>query len=928
MRNFLVLLVLGSVFSQAAPLPLDPAVRHGVLANGLTYYIRQNSKPADRLELRLAVNAGSCLEEDDQQGLAHFLEHAAFNGTQHFEKQEMVDFLEALGVGFGPDLNAYTSFDETVYQLKLPTTDPTVVEKGFLILSDWAHRITASDEALESERGVVIEEWRGRRGAEQRIRDLQYPVLFAGSRYAERLPIGTIEVLETFEFDRLRTFYQDWYRPDLTGIVVVGDADPDEMEALVRKHFESIPKSMSPKPLPSFSHPAHSDTNVGLFSDPELTKSEIAVVWKHPHSPLKTREDYRKNLLNRLVVDMLQVRLAERSQSADAPFLEAGGYRGNYTRGGDVFLLYTSVKDESGAHVRGLQALLEEAERAKRFGFTPAEVQRVIAKTLRQTERMYNERETTESKRFVKEYVRHYLEGTAAPGIGVELELQREMLAGITAEELNPLIGTWMPAENRVILGEGPQKQGKDFLPSDDEVLEVLEGATELVLEPYEEELNDEPLIAEPPEAGTIVKKETIPELGLHLWTLSNGCRVLLKPTEFKKDQVLMSAWSAGGHSLASDADYIPAATAAGAINSGGVGAFSAIDLRKKLSDTLTVCAPVISELQEGLKGSTTPEDLQTLFELVRLYFTKPRADSDAFSAFSQRQAEQLRNRDQDPRALFAALVDETMANHHPRAVRWTPHTVERFDENASLAFYRDRFADAGDFNFLFVGAFTLEQMEPLVSRWIASLPSTGRTEAWRDVGVRYPEQELKRVIRMGVEPVGQVQMVWTQPEFEWNYENRHAVFSMLAVLRIKLREVVREKLGGSYHVSVWPELKHYPTSQARVRVAFGCAPENVEELIAAVKSEVQGLQTNLVEASYLTKVTETQLRGRETDLKRNEFWTHVLSYYDWHAEDPRVILDFESYVAGIDAESVRETAKQCFDVPDRAVFVLLPGKK
>ncbi|MDA3874450.1 MAG: pitrilysin family protein, partial [Kiritimatiellae bacterium] len=771
----------------------DPKWVSGELENGFRYFIRQNEKPEERAELRLVVNAGSILEEADQQGLAHYLEHSAFNGTEHFEKNEMVKFLEALGMGFGPDLNAYTSFDETVYMLTVPTMDTEVLEKAFLILSDWAGRITNTDEALASERGVIIEEWRGRRGAEARIRDQQYPVLFAGSRYADRLPIGELEVLQTFEFDRLRDFYRHWYRPELMSVVAVGPLDVEQTRGWIETYFADLTAPENPPERSTFEHPAHEETQVGTFSDPELTSASVTLIWKHPPEVIQTEEDYIQDIKESLAIDMLNQRLQELTQKGDAPFLQGGGYQGSYTRGGSVYYLYASVQDESGAYVKAARALLRESERALRHGFSRGELDRAVSRRLRALEQAYNERNTTESGRFAGEAVEHALTGTFVPGIERELEINRRVLPGIELETIQSLFSDWIREENRVIMATGPSHQDERYLPTEEELLAVYESIQSEEIAPYEDGISDQPLVPEPPEPGRIVDRESREDLGTTTWTLNNGVKVTLKPTEFKHDEILLEAWRPGGTQTAPDEQWNSARLAVAVASAMGMGTFSTVDLQKKLSGKLVTLSPYLNPDQEGVTGGTSPQDLETLLELLYLRFTAPRVDAEAFAALQNRLRESVRNRFADPKAEFSDLVNQSLSLHHPRTRPLELEDVDALNPEEALAFFQSRFGNAYGFHFLFTGNIDPETFAPLAEQWLGGLPSTDVEIEPDYFGTDYPEYYLKRKMNKGLEPVAQVRMVWTVPSFEWNYQSRHNIHSLVAALRIRLREVLRE---------------------------------------------------------------------------------------------------------------------------------------
>ena len=905
----------------------DPDWVSGELDNGLRYFIRENAKPEDRIEIRLVVNAGSILEADDQQGLAHYLEHSAFNGTENFEKNEMVNFLESLGMVFGPDLNAYTSFDETVYKLKVPTDNPDTIEKAFLILSDWAGAITNTDDALENERGVVIEEWRGRRGADTRIRDQQYPVMFPGSRYAERLPIGKLDVLESFDFERLRDYYRDWYRPDLISVVVVGNLDVENIRNLVEKYFSPLENPENAPERVSYVHPFHSETQVGVFTDPELTSAQVTLMWKMSANPVRTKKAYIEDIKSALATDMLNQRLQEITQQADAPFLGAGTYQGGFTRGGDVFMLYGMVKDQEGSYLHAVSALLTEAERIKRHGFTQTELDRAVSRRIRRFEKLFAARNTTESSAYAEEMIRHALTGEFLPGIERELELHRTALSEIKPGELQNLFQTWMTDENRVVMASGPSHGENSFLPSEVELLSVFKKVESNNIDTYEDGEADRPLIEKEPTAGEIVQKSQRDDLGLLIYDLSNGIRVTLKPTKFQDDEILFSAWRAGGMNLASDAEWPHARMAAPVAEATGLGDFSSVDLSKKLSGKLVRLSAGLTMDQDQLNGATAPDDLETLLKLIHLRFTTVREDPSAFAALQERIRENVRNRLSDPKAEFSELVTQTLNLYHPRLAPLHLEDVEKIEMGKSLSYFQDRFDNAYGFNFLFTGDIDPVSFESMMEKWLGSLPSKQVEPKASFVDSKFPEYEIRRVMRKGLEPVSQVHMIWTTTDFTWNYASRHRIQSMIGVLRIRLREVLREEQGGTYHVSAWTPMEHYPEARASVRIAFSCDPNRVESLIEGVNDLITEIVQSPLEESYVQKVKEGQLRSREVDLKENSFWNYVLPFYDWHQEDPAVVLAFEDYVGRITPETIQETAAKFFDTPHQSVFILYPAQ-
>lgn len=919
----LLLLALASCKSSD-PLPVDPLVEIGRLDNGLTYYIRANHKPENRAELRLVVRAGSVLEDDDQLGLAHFIEHMAFNGTEHFEKQELIEFIESIGMQFGAHLNAYTGFDETVYKLRVPLDDSEVVEKAFLVLGDWAARVTMDPEEIELERGVVIEEWRSRRGAGARMLDKQIPILFEGSKYATRLPIGEKEILETFEHDTLARFYRDWYRPDLMAVIAVGDFEPSRIRTLIHTHFGELPNPDSPRSRDSFPVPDHEETLFAPATDPEASRSTLQMVYKHPVTKTETITEYRKDLVESFYNLMLNKRLSELTQEASPPFLSAYSAKGRYVATKDAYAQHARVKE--GQYEKGLDALLTESERVKRHGFSQAELDRSRVELGRQIEAAYKEREKTQSGAYASEYVGHFLRGEPIPGIENELELYTRVAPGITVEEVSQAARTWITPSNRVVLINGPEKD-ENSLPSLDRILEMIEEVASRSVEPYDDKVLDSPLLPQTPDGGRVVSSNRYPDLEVDVWTLSNGLQVYLKSTDFKNDQVLFSAFSPGGHSLAGDEIFTPATTADAVISQSGIGAFGPIELQKKLADKVVGVSPSIGELWEEIRGSASPEDMETMFQLIYLYFTSPRKDEKAFQSLQARLTGYVENRLAQPGAVFMDEVRVALSQGHFRRRPMSTEIIGEMDLDSSIEFYTDRFSDAGDFTFVIVGNFDSEGIKPFVETYLGGLPGGARQETWKDVGVRPPTGLVDVRVEKGKEPKSQVVLRLTG-EAEWSLLSNYELKSTLSVLSIKLREKLREELGAVYSVGASGEIGRIPYEHFSVAVGFSCAPDNVDSLIEAVFEEMDRLKEEGPQLEDLAKVKETQLRNRETQLKRNDFWSGAIRYSLMNDLDPKIILTYEDRVKNLTAEVVQETARKYFDRENCLRGILYPDEE
>ena len=913
-----------------------PYVTVGQLENGLRYFIRENSEPANRAELSLVVKVGSVLEDDDQVGLAHFLEHMAFNGTEHFEKQELLEFMQFIGMRLGPDVNAMTSFDETRYMLQIPTDSSDVMVTAFQILEDWAHGLTLDPEEIDLERGVVIEEWRLRRGAGARLQDQQFPVILKDSRYAERLPIGTVESLETFEHEALRRFYQEWYRPDLMGVIAVGDFDRTEVEALLVEHFEGIAVSRSPRERTEYPVPDHEETLFAIATDEEMPVTSVAVYHKMALDEEPTIGGYRQRMVEQLYNGMLNRRFADIVRQPDPPFLNAGSSKGRFVRSKGVYTLGAGVTE--GGIGRGLEGVVTEAERVARFGFTASELERQKVDLLRGVERAYTNRTNRRSTSYVAEYTRAFLYGESIPGIEYEFELHRRFVPGITLEDVNEVGNAWLRPDNRVIVVSAPEKDGLE-MPSEAALLAVLAGVADSDITPYEDTVTDQPLLAEIPEGSAIVATREFAE-GIVEWELANGIRVALKPTEFQADQIVFRGVSPGGTSLVSDEAWIPASSATAVIAGAGLGAFNASDLRRVLTGKVATARPFISEFEEGLSGSASPKDLETLFQLIYLRFTAPRADPAYFQMWGTQNRNILQNRDAIPAVALGDAIGRIMTQGHMRSRPVTVETLARTDLGRSLAFYQERFADASDFTFVFVGNIDLDAMRPLVERYLGGLPTTGRVETWRDLGVRPPRGVIDETVHKGLEPQSQTQLIFAGPFDYGDLSQRTGISALAGVLRTRLREVLREELGGTYSVGVSTNISWRPEGAYRLTISFGADPERADELLDVVYAEIERLQSTPPTDAEVSDVRAALRRTFETNLESNSFWLGQLStrYRYWldqldgsYPSGDALLGSLLVNGASIDAVTpvdIQELARRYADLDNRVRVTLLPEPK
>jgi zinc protease len=905
-------------------LPFDPAVTTGALPNGLRYYIRRNGRPEQRVVMRLAVRAGSIDEEDDQQGLAHFLEHMAFNGTRRFKAGELIATLESSGARMGPHVNAYTSFDETVYMFELPTNREGVVQKGLQALADFGGGMLLAPGEIEKERGVVIEEWRGGLGAGSRLRDQQIPALYHQSKYAERLPIGKPEILKAFTPDRLRAFYTKWYRPDRMAVVVVGDLDPSKMEALIRAEFGTMTNPAEPAADRTYPVPLASDVLYRIATDPEATQSSVSIVQKRPRQPQDRVADFRRGLVQRLVFQMLNDRFDELSRKPDAAFLNAGAYGGALSPTVETVSVGAQVQD--GRIAEGLAALGTEARRVREHGFGPSELERARKWTLAGYDRAYSERDKAESGSYVQEYVNHFLEGEPSPGIVYEHRLATAMIPAITVADVNAAAAALFSSPSRVILAVSPQKP--NVVPTEAQLRAALAATDAVAVTAWNDTATSTTLMEHVPEPGTVTTRREVPELGVTVVRFSNGVEAWLKPTDFKNDQVLFSLAGLGGTSLAEPDHYPEAQLAASLVGLSGVGGHRAVDLQKLLAGKIASAAPFFTLSTHGISGSSTPANLETGLQLLNLNFTAPGDDQEAFGLLKRQLEAAYANRESNPNAVFGEKIAAVNTSNHYTSRPLTLARIAALDRTAMSAFYRARFTSAADFTFFMVGAFKVEDALPLVARYVGSLPSSGTPASrFKDVGITFPTAVEKALVERGREPKAITVLSFSaDPPLEENEQGR--VEAATEVLEIALRDILREELGETYSVSVGFSQRLPQATGGSVGISFGSAPENVDRMIERVMQEVRRLQDEGPSADLTDRAKESARRSYETSVKQNGFWLGRLQSAKLLGRDPMLVLSRLERIDAVTPALLQETFRKYFPMNRYTVVTLLPGKQ
>ena len=914
-----------------APLEFDSAVVRGSLSNGLVYYIRENREPRTRAQLSLVLRAGSVLETERERGLAHFVEHMAFNGTERFAKQEIIEYLESIGSSFGADLNAATSFDYTYYWLEIPTDDPEILETSFQILSDWAYAVSFSPEEVDLERGVVLEEWRLYQGFNSRFQTNLFPLLFGDSIYADREPIGLTTILEGASAEDLRGFYERWYRPDLMAIVAVGDFDATEIEAQIVQHFAPPPEGEAAQPAavlaseterPQFQIPDNAEPIVDVFTDVEAPTTQLVLVRKLSPERGADLARFRRQAVEQLAFMMFNSRLTERGNSPDPPWLWAGAGRSSFV---DPFDIQTfSIGAEQEEVERGFIALLEEMQRAAQHGFTESELERERANRLSFIEGRYNQRDQQDSSRLAQSYRDHFLGGPPVPSVEDEWEWYQQLLPQIGLAEVDALADEWIEVGNTVVLVIGPEgieigEPGALVAALRDQ----LDRADAMVVDPYGDDFSDAPLLDAVPTPGSIVEEAEIASIDAVRWTLSNGVTVIAKQTDFKNDEVLVTSFSAGGSSLVEDEDYVSASYASELVAGSGIGAHDNVALDKLLAGKRVSLSPYLNDLFEGFSGNASPQDLETLFQLIRLYATEPRFDPDEFSSLEAQLRSDAELRLTQPDWVLYDRVNILLSQGDLRGRPLSVAVVDELDFARAEAVYRDRFADLSDSTFVFVGAFDWDNLRSLTETYLASLPGEGRAEGWRDVDPGFPVGVFDEVVRSGIDPRSSTVWVYVG-ELDQFRDDAFALSAASEVLQIRLRERIREQLGGTYNVSVFTQTYRLPDSEFLLAIIFGSDPDRATELAAEISVEIDWLRAG-AEQEYLDTVKELWRTDREEQLRQNGFWLDQISTMLRYGDPLELIVDFDERLEALTLEGVAAAARRYIDDGRFVRVVLLP---
>ena len=910
---FIATMAITSVAQTAMPCPMDPNVRIGKLENGLTYYIRHNEKPAQRADFYIAQKVGSVLEEESQRGLAHFLEHMAFNGTTNLPGMTLREYLQSRGIKFGENLNAGTGIDQTVYMVtNVPTTLPGLVDTCLLILHDWSSFIALEETEIDNERGVILEELRTREDASERIMKEILPVMYPNSPYANRLPGGLPEVVANFKYQTLRDYYHKWYRPDLQGVIIVGDIDVDAIEKRIKEMFSDIKAPVNPAPRPRFMIEDNEEPIVAIASDPEQTNYEVNLYYKSEATPDSLKNDisywvgqYVLSIISQMEINRLQ----EITQKANPPFVYGYSYYSNYyiAPTEDAWCSLAMAKDAAGID-EALTALVTENKRMQQYGFTASEYERAKADFMKQVENQYNERNNTENRKYVNECLNNFLSNEPMMGIEAEYKLYQNVVPSLPLEAINMYAQQLIPHNNLVITVTAPKKEGEQ-LPTVDEILKTYNAANAAEVEPYKEETFDGPMVENMPKPGKIKKEVDIPEFDAKMLVLKNGMKVIYKKTNFKEDEIRVAATSEGGISALKQEDFITLQNLSNVINLGGVGNFSATDLPKVLAGKKVHGNPYISTYSEGMNGNCSPKDLETMMQLIYLYFTAPRADEEAFQSYAQRTKAALENQELNPMITFSDSLTKVLYNNHPLRLRTKAEDIDKIDYAKAMELYKDRFKDPNNFTFYFVGNIDEDTFKPLVEQYLASLKKTKRKETWKDINLGIQDNNYTCCYEKEMQnPKATVYLIMTG-DMEYNYRNQLYMKTLGELMDIYYTRTIREEEGGTYGVGVMGQVGDKPKDAYIFYVAFDTNKDMYEKLIGKVFEGLNDVATNGPSQEDLTKVVENLYKKRAEQLEENGFWVNAIETYE--EDNINIVAEYDEIVKSITPQTVAEFAKK-----------------
>ncbi len=929
-KNLTLLLVaalmLPGVFLKAqntTTIPLDPDVKHGKLANGMTYYIMKNQEPKQRASVYFVQNVGAILEEDSQNGLAHFLEHMAFNGLEHYPGKSMLKYLEANGVKFGRDINAYTAQDETVYNLSnIPTTREGLLDSALLVLHDWSGGLLLEGDEIEAERGVIREEWRTRRTSGFRLMKQTMPYTYNHSKYAERDVIGSLDIINNFDPQELRDYYDKWYRTDLQAVVVVGDVDVEKVEQKVKELFSKIPAKNNPAERIYYPIPDADEMAFVVAKDKEA--QGVGINWIFRNDPVMEHDEayLRTDMAQSMFSMMMSNRLSELTRKPDCPAL--GMSVGHFTLGRTKDASYLSINPKENKEKEAFALMITELERARRFGFNESELERTKTQLLRSYETYYEDREKITNDTWAKQLGDHFLKASPLPSIEWELEFAKETIPFITLKEIQALFSDFQNVQNSVISISGPDKE-EIIYPTKEELMAEVEKVILTDLEPYQDDADDSPLVAQELKEKAVLAQKPVAGIDAIMYTLENGARVVIMPTELSKDEILFSAHSFGGMSLLKEDELATGNLVTNIAAMSGAGSFDATQLKKKMSGKIANVSATLSDDSEGFKGSASPKDFETMLQLLYLKFQEPRFEKDSYETLVGSLKNRLVYVKTDNNKAFGDTINVLSGNYSPRSLLFSEDFVNQLDYDKAVSIYKDRFQDADDFTFIFVGNIDMERDMPLIKKYIGNITSSDRTETWVNHHVKPAKGASYRVVERQMEVPKSTVYYSLYNDVEYNLKTRTYVRVIADLLSKRYLETIREEEGGSYGVSVRPSISKRDDEHASIAMKFDCDPEKRERLSQIMKQEIVNLTKNGPIVDDLKEIKKNYLKSREEAEDQNGFWLSVLEGSLTNDEPIASTAEYNKMINDISAKTVKKYAQKLFKNYDSVEVVMNP---
>ena len=905
--------------------PLDPKVRTGVLNNGMHYFIRSNNLPEKRGEFYIANNIGAIQENDDQNGLAHFTEHMSFNGTDHFPKKGILDYLATIGVKFGTNVNASTGVEQTVFNMSnVPLSREGILDSCLLILREWAHYVSFENEEIDLERGVIMEEWRMYGSAAERMRNELAPVIYSGSKYAKRDVIGDTAVIRHFKYETIKDFYHKWYRSDLQAIIVVGDFDAGAVEAKIKQFFSSIPKVQNPAPKEIYPLPDNKGPLIGTATDKEATSTMVTVSYKHDATKDNDKNlgYMRLQLVRSFINSMLGMRLNEIARSENPPFMFAGSYYNRYTATKDAFNgIAQAANNES---LKALSALLTELQRMKLYGFNQAEYERAQAEFMRNLDSRYMDRDKRKNRELVRPIISYFLTNSPNPGIEYDYAFDKAEIPGISLDEINNEAKKYITDANMIITITGPAKEGIT-LPSVAEIRNVLDTYANAKIGPYVDKMAGKKLLEKEPVPGKVVKVSGNKVFGTTEWTLSNGMKIILKPTDIKEDELFINGYSEGGASALKDEELVAADFLGDAVASMGLGTFSRTDLTKLLAGKRANLFLGINDEQDILSARSSPKDIETQLQIIYMAFTGIRWNETDYKTWYDKLKANLINADAEPRKAFTDTIDVMVANHNKRVQPVTYKSLDKISFGLLQDVFKERFSNPGNFTLQFVGKIDPETLKPLVEKYLASLPAVQKKNVYVDRGIRPPDGHVKRDFkRASTTPRTSVYINY-HGKCDYTADNRVFGAAIRHILELRYIEKIREDEGGAYSVRVSFNTEKLPVPGYKFIVNFETDPVKADKLIGIVYSEIANFLKNGPSEADLQKYKEYALKQRPEDMKENAWWNTIMQ--EFYTNNLDYLSGYETRVKALDTRAVQDMAKKFLGQDNVIEVIMRPDK-